>query len=128
MEFASESLPGTSPLALSCRKIGPALTTGNVMVVKPPSVTPVAVMMLGELAKQAGVPDGVLNLVTGGGSTMGEELVTNPITQLVTMTGSTKTGQQIFRKAAERLTAVRLELGGKAAVYPVGRWRCRQSG
>ena len=102
------------PLALACRKIGPALTTGNVMVVKPPSVTPVAVLMLGELAQQAGLPDGVLNLVTGGGSTMGEELVTNPITQLVTMTGSTKTGQEIFRKAANRLIAVRLELGGKA--------------
>ncbi|MCM2369122.1 aldehyde dehydrogenase [Aporhodopirellula aestuarii] len=102
------------PLALTCRKIGPALTTGNVMVVKPPSVTPVAVLALGELAQQAGIPPGVLNLVTGGGSTMGEELVTNKITRLVTMTGSTPTGQEIFRKAAERLTAVRLELGGKA--------------
>ena len=102
------------PLALACRKIGPALTTGNVMVVKPPSVTPVAVLMLGELARQAGIPNGVLNLVTGGGATMGEELVTNPITRLVTMTGSTKTGQEIFRKASQRLTAVRLELGGKA--------------
>ncbi|MBB3206734.1 lactaldehyde dehydrogenase/glycolaldehyde dehydrogenase [Rhodopirellula rubra] len=102
------------PLALSCRKIGPALTTGNVMVVKPPSVTPVAVLALGELALKAGIPPGVLNLVTGGGSTMGEELVTNKITRLVTMTGSTPTGQEIFRKAAERLTAVRLELGGKA--------------
>ncbi|TWT49392.1 Lactaldehyde dehydrogenase [Rubripirellula amarantea] len=102
------------PLALACRKIGPALTTGNVMVVKPPSVTPVAVLALGELAQQAGIPKGVLNLVTGGGSTMGEELVTNKITRLVTMTGSTPTGQEIFRKAAERLTAVRLELGGKA--------------
>ena len=102
------------PLALACRKIGPALTTGNVMVVKPPSVTPVAVLALGELAKEAGIPDGVLNLVTGGGGTMGEELVTNPITRLVSMTGSTKTGQEIFRKAAERLIAVRLELGGKA--------------
>ncbi|MEN1677959.1 MAG: aldehyde dehydrogenase [Planctomycetota bacterium] len=102
------------PLALACRKIGPALTTGNVMVVKPPSVTPVAVLCLGELAEQAGIPPGVLNLVTGGGSTMGQELVTNRLTRLVTMTGSTQTGQQIFRTAADRLTAVRLELGGKA--------------
>ena len=102
------------PLALACRKIGPALTTGNVMVVKPPSVTPVAVLALGELAAQAGIPKGVLNLVTGGGSTMGEELVTNPITRLVSMTGSSATGQEIFRKAADRLIAVRLELGGKA--------------
>lgn len=102
------------PLALACRKIGPALTTGNTMVVKPPSVTPVAVLCLGELAEQAGIPKGVLGLVTGGGSTMGEELVTNKITRLVTMTGSTATGQQIFKKAADNLTAVRLELGGKA--------------
>ncbi|MEM1084442.1 MAG: aldehyde dehydrogenase [Verrucomicrobiota bacterium] len=102
------------PFALACRKIGPALTTGNVMVVKPPSVTPVAVLELGRLAKEAGIPDGVLNLVTGGGSTMGEELVTNKLTRLVTMTGSTATGQDIFRKAADNLTAVRLELGGKA--------------
>jgi lactaldehyde dehydrogenase/glycolaldehyde dehydrogenase len=102
------------PLALACRKIGPALTTGNVMVVKPPSVTPVAVLALGELAQQAGIPKGVLNLVTGSGSAMGEELVTNKITRLVTMTGSTATGQEIFRKAADNLTAVRLELGGKA--------------
>lgn len=102
------------PLALACRKIGPALTTGNVMVVKPPSVTPVAVLELGRLAIEAGLPKGVLNIVTGGGSTMGNELVTNPITRLVSMTGSTKTGQEIFRQCAERLTAVRLELGGKA--------------
>jgi lactaldehyde dehydrogenase/glycolaldehyde dehydrogenase len=71
------------PLALACRKIGPALTTGNVMVVKPPSVTPVAVLAVGELAQQAGVPNGVLNLVTGGGSTLGEELVTNKIMRLI---------------------------------------------
>lgn len=102
------------PLALACRKIGPALTTGNVMVVKPPSVTPLAVLELGRLAKEAGLPKGVLNIVTGGGSTLGSELVTNPITRLVTMTGSTATGQRIFGMCADRLTAVRLELGGKA--------------
>lgn len=102
------------PLALACRKIGPALTTGNVMVVKPPSVTPVAVLELGRLALEAGLPKGVLNIVTGGGSTIGNELVTNKLTRLVSMTGSTKTGQAIFRQCAERLTAVRLELGGKA--------------
>lgn len=102
------------PLALACRKIGPALTAGNVMVVKPPSVTPIAVMELGRLATEAGIPPGVLNLVTGGGSTMGTALVKNPKTRLVTMTGSTKTGQQIFKDCADTLAAVRLELGGKA--------------
>ncbi|BCX46203.1 aldehyde dehydrogenase [Haloferula helveola] len=102
------------PLALACRKLGPALTAGNVMVIKPPSETPAAVMALGQLALEAGLPAGVLNLVTGGGSTMGTELVTNPITRLVTMTGSTATGQRIFGMCADNLTAVRLELGGKA--------------
>ncbi|RME69374.1 MAG: aldehyde dehydrogenase [Verrucomicrobia bacterium] len=102
------------PVALACRKIGPALTTGNTMVVKPPSVTPMATLELGRLANEAGIPPGVLNIVTGGGSTMGTELVKNKITRLVTMTGSTGTGQQIFRDCADNLTAVRLELGGKA--------------
>jgi lactaldehyde dehydrogenase / glycolaldehyde dehydrogenase len=102
------------PLALACRKIGPALTAGNVMVIKPPTDTPVAVLALGRLAEEAGVPKGVLNLVTGSGSTMGTELVTNKLTRLVTMTGSTGTGQKIFGMCADRLTAVRLELGGKA--------------
>jgi len=102
------------PLALACRKLGPALTAGNVMVVKPPTDTPVAVMAMGRLVSEAGIPKGVLNLVTGSGSTMGTELVTNRITRLVTMTGSTATGQKIFDMCADRLTAVRLELGGKA--------------
>lgn len=102
------------PFALACRKIGPALTAGNVMVVKPPSETPVAVLELGRLAEEAGLPKGVLNVVTGGGSTMGTELVKNKITRLVTMTGSTDTGQRIFGMCADNLTAVRLELGGKA--------------
>lgn len=102
------------PFALACRKIGPALTTGNVMVVKPPSVTPLATLELGKLANEAGIPKGVLNIVTGGGSTMGAELVKNKLTRLVTMTGSTKTGQQIFKDCADNLSAVRLELGGKA--------------
>lgn len=102
------------PLALACRKIGPALTAGNAMVVKPPSVTPLAVMELGKLAIEAGIPNGILNIVTGGGSTIGNELVRNPMTKLVTMTGSTKTGQMIYKTCSDNLTAVRLELGGKA--------------
>ena len=102
------------PLALACRKIGASLTAGNVMVGKPPSVTPLAVLELGHLALEAGLPDGVLNIVTGGGSTMGRELVRNKLTKLVTMTGSTYTGQQIFKDCADNLTAIRLELGGKA--------------
>ncbi len=102
------------PLALACRKIGPALITGNTIVVKPPLETPVATLELGNLALQAGIPNGVLNIITGDGIPVGQTLVEHPLTDLVTMTGSTKTGQQIFRTAADRLTPVRLELGGKA--------------
>ena len=102
------------PLALSCRKLGPALTAGNTMVLKPPQVTPVAVLELGRMAAEAGLPPGVLNVITGSGSSVGSELVSNKITRLVTMTGSTQTGQRIFADCAPNLTAVRLELGGKA--------------
>ncbi len=102
------------PLALAGRKIGPALVTGNTMVVKPPTDTPLTVLELGRLAQEAGVPDGVLNVVTGRGSTMGDALVRHPLTRLVTLTGSTRAGQQLYHAAAENITALRLELGGKA--------------
>ncbi|MGI6162196.1 MAG: aldehyde dehydrogenase [Christensenellales bacterium] len=102
------------PMALSARKFGIALVCGNTMVLKPPSVTPIAVMKLGELVEKAGIPKGVLNIVSGSGSEMGSELVRNPITQMVSLTGSTAAGQQIYRQAADNITVVRLELGGKA--------------
>ena len=102
------------PLALAGRKIGPALVTGNTLVLKPTTETPISSLELGPLAKKAGIPDGVLNIITGPGSTMGNALVANPITKMVTMTGSTPAGQSIARTAAENLIHVQLELGGKA--------------
>lgn len=102
------------PLALAGRKLGPALVAGNSVVLKPPSETPLATLELGYLAKEVGLPDGILNILTGTGRTMGNALVESPITKMVTMTGSTPVGQQIARKAAENLTHVQLELGGKA--------------
>ncbi|MBB4080531.1 lactaldehyde dehydrogenase/glycolaldehyde dehydrogenase [Lewinella aquimaris] len=101
------------PLALAGRKIGPALVTGNTMVLKPTPAAPLSTMMLCELAKEAGLPDGVLNVVTGGVEA-GVALVESPLTNMVTMTGSTPTGQAIARSAAKNLTHVQLELGGKA--------------
>ncbi|WP_341220723.1 aldehyde dehydrogenase [Polaribacter atrinae] len=101
------------PLALAGRKIGPALVTGNTIVVKPTPDAPMATLELCNLAKNAGIPDGVLNMVTGG-VTVGKTLVESKITKMVTMTGSTPTGQAIFRSAAQNLTHVQLELGGKA--------------
>ncbi|MEH0152632.1 aldehyde dehydrogenase [Limibacter armeniacum] len=102
------------PLALAGRKIGPALVAGNSIVVKPTQETPLATLELGNIAQKVGLPKGLLNIVTGSGRVLGNALVENPITKMVTMTGSTPAGQQIFRAAATNLTHVQLELGGKA--------------
>lgn len=102
------------PLALAGRKIGPALITGNTIVVKPTQETPLATLELGRLANEAGIPVGVLNVINGKGSTVGQALCESPITKMVTMTGSTPTGQRIFKTCADYMTPVMLELGGKA--------------
>ncbi|MEH6550599.1 MAG: aldehyde dehydrogenase family protein [Pseudomonadales bacterium] len=102
------------PLALAGRKIGPALVTGNTMVLKPTEETPLSTMELGRLANAAGLPAGVLNIVNGTASSVGQHLCESPITRLITMTGSTRAGQAIYRSSAENLTSVMLELGGKA--------------
>ncbi|MDF9796443.1 lactaldehyde dehydrogenase/glycolaldehyde dehydrogenase [Catalinimonas alkaloidigena] len=102
------------PLALAGRKIGPALVAGNTVVLKPTQETPLASLELGNIASKVGLPKGVLNILTGKGSVLGNALVANPLTKMVTMTGSTPAGQQIFRTAAEHLIHVQLELGGKA--------------
>ncbi|MEM8524109.1 MAG: aldehyde dehydrogenase [Bacteroidota bacterium] len=101
------------PLALAGRKLGPALITGNTVVVKPTPEAPLSTLMLCDLAKKAGIPDGVINMITGGVEA-GKALVEDPITKMVTMTGGTPTGQAIARSAAQNLTHVQLELGGKA--------------
>ncbi|MCL4166721.1 UNVERIFIED_CONTAM: hypothetical protein GTU68_021305, partial [Idotea baltica] len=90
-----------------------ALVTGNAVVVKPTPAAPLSTLALCDLAKKAGVPDGILNMVTGDVE-VGVTLVESPLTKMVTMTGSTPTGQAIARSAANNLTHVQLELGGKA--------------
>jgi lactaldehyde dehydrogenase / glycolaldehyde dehydrogenase len=102
------------PLALAGRKLGPALVAGNTVVIKPTGETPLATLELGYLAEKAGIPKGVINIITGPGRSMGSALVQNPITKMVTMTGSTPVGQQIAKMAADNLIHVQLELGGKA--------------
>ncbi|WP_075342991.1 aldehyde dehydrogenase [Tenacibaculum agarivorans] len=102
------------PLALAGRKLGPALVAGNTIVIKPTSETPLATLELGNLANKVGIPAGVINILTGPGRAMGNALVESSITKMVTMTGSTPVGQQIARNAAQNLTHVQLELGGKA--------------
>ncbi len=102
------------PLALAGRKIGPALITGNTIVVKPTQETPLATMVLGEIANEAGLPPGVLNIINGSGSKVGAFLCSSEHTAMITMTGSTYAGQQIYQAAGKHLIPVMLELGGKA--------------
>ncbi len=102
------------PLALAGRKIGPALITGNTIVIKPTQETPLATVALGQLAIEAGIPAGVMNVINGTGSVVGQTLCESPITKLITMTGSTRAGQIIYQAAGKHLTPVMLELGGKA--------------
>lgn len=102
------------PLALAGRKIGPALITGNSIILKPTQETPLATTELGRLANEAGIPAGVLNIINGTGSVVGQALCESPITKMITMTGSTVAGKQIYKTSAEYMTPVMLELGGKA--------------
>ncbi|MDO6685354.1 MULTISPECIES: aldehyde dehydrogenase [unclassified Agarivorans] len=102
------------PLALAGRKIGPALVAGNAIIVKPTTETPLATLELAKLADKAGLPKGLLNVVTGPGRTLGDALVRHPNTSMISMTGSTPAGQAIVRAASDNLAHVQLELGGKA--------------
>ncbi len=102
------------PLALIGRKVGPALVTGNTMVIKPHEVTPVTASEFCRLVDETDMPPGVINMVSGAGAEVGSALVESPITRLVSMTGSIRAGQAIYKSAANNITALILELGGKA--------------
>ena len=102
------------PLLLMARKVGNALVTGNTMVVKPPTLTPLTVMRFAQLANDSSLPAGVLNFITGSGSEVGNALVSDRLTKLVSLTGSTETGRTIYKAGSENITALRLELGGNA--------------
>jgi len=102
------------PLALIGRKVGPALVTGNTIVLKPHEATPLCTLEFCKILDEVGLPAGVINVVTGAGATVGSHLVSSPITKLVTVTGSIRAGQAIYKAASENVTALCLELGGKA--------------
>jgi betaine-aldehyde dehydrogenase len=107
--------PWNYPLLLAAWKIGPALAAGCTVVLKPAPGTPLTTLLLAELLAEAGVPDGVVNIVTGGNET-GQAIVDHADVRLVSLTGSTNTGKTIMRSAADTLKRVHLELGGKAPV------------
>ncbi|MGJ8722030.1 MAG: aldehyde dehydrogenase family protein, partial [Salinibacterium amurskyense] len=107
-------LPWNFPVAIFARKVAPALMAGNAIIVKPSELTPLSAMALAQLCREAGVPDGLLSVVCGEGRVTGRELVTHKAIGFVTMTGSTRGGQEIAAQCAPNLIPVSLELGGKA--------------
>ncbi|WP_035065105.1 aminobutyraldehyde dehydrogenase [Nitratidesulfovibrio termitidis] len=109
--------PWNYPLLMAVWKLGPALAAGCTAVLKPATITPRTALMLAELTAQAGIPDGVVNVITGN---VGELLVRHPDIRMVSLTGATETGRSVMRTAADTLKRVHLELGGKAPLVVFG--------
>jgi phenylacetaldehyde dehydrogenase len=107
-------IPWNFPLLMAAWKLGPALTTGCAIVLKPAEQTPLTALRLGELIQEAGIPDGVVNIVTGLGEAAGAPLAAHPDVDKVAFTGSTEVGKLILQAAAGNLKKVSLELGGKS--------------
>jgi betaine-aldehyde dehydrogenase len=107
--------PWNFPLNIASWKLGPALACGNTVVLKPAELTPLSSMRLGELALEAGIPEGVVNVVVGKGSVVGQRLIEHPDVAKIGFTGSTEVGQLVMKGAAETIKRVTLELGGKSA-------------
>ena len=106
--------PWNFPAAMITRKAGPALAAGCTMGLKPASQTPFSALALAELARRAGIPDGVFNVVTGSASAVGNELTGNPLVRKLSFTGSTEIGRQLMAQCAQDIKKVSLELGGNA--------------
>jgi betaine-aldehyde dehydrogenase len=107
-------VPWNFPLVIATWKLGPALACGNTVVLKPSAETPLTALRLAELAAEAGLPEGVLNVVPGPGPGCGSALVEHPLVRKISFTGSTKTGTWIAKAAADTMKRVSLELGGKS--------------
>src|SRR6185312_11636587 len=108
-------VPWNFPLNIASWKLGPALATGNTIVLKPAELTPLSALRLAELALEAGIPEGVLNVVVGKGSVVGQRLVEHPDVAKIGFTGSTEVGRSVMEGAAATIKRVTLELGGKSA-------------
>jgi acyl-CoA reductase-like NAD-dependent aldehyde dehydrogenase len=107
-------VPWNFPLLLASWKIAPALACGNTVILKPASQTPLTALALGEIAQDIGLPPGVINVITGPGSTVGRMIVEHPGIDKIAFTGDTSTGRGIMRGSAETLKQITLELGGKS--------------
>ncbi|MDA0264115.1 MAG: aldehyde dehydrogenase family protein [Chloroflexi bacterium] len=108
--------PWNFPMAIPAWKIAPALICGNALVFKPASATPLSAVKLAEIYEEAGLPAGVLNLVTGPGGQVGNALVESPDVKGISFTGSTEVGTELYAESAKRLKKVQAEMGGKNAV------------
>jgi len=108
-------IPWNLPFMQMTWKASAALASGNTVVVKPASYTPLSAVMLGEIANDAGLPPGVLNIITGPGNTVGTKMTTHPAVRRISFVGESNTGKTIMRNASENLIPVSLELGGKSA-------------
>ena len=108
-------VPWNFPMPIAGWGFAPALAAGNTVVLKPAELTPLTAMRLGELALQAGLPEGVLEIVPGKGSVVGQRFVTHPAVRKIVFTGSTGVGKQIMAGCADQVKRVTLELGGKSA-------------
>src|SRR5688572_19796400 len=107
-------VPWNFPLLIAVWKIAPALATGNTIIVKPASQTPLTALALGEIAIEVGLPPGVLNVLTGPGAKLGQAIVEHPGIDKIAFTGDTSTGKNIMKGAADTLKKITLELGGKS--------------
>ncbi|MGG2067221.1 aldehyde dehydrogenase [Bacillus sp. S14(2024)] len=108
-------IPWNLPFMQMTWKASAALAAGNTVVVKPASYTPLSAVMLGEIANEAGLPPGVLNIITGPGGTVGTAMTTHPHVRRISFVGETTTGKTVMKNAASQLIPVSLELGGKSA-------------
>lgn len=116
----AEIVPWNGPFMMGCQKVAAILAAGNAVILKPPRDGSLSLLTLGEYAVQAGLPAGVLNILTGGGESVGEALVRHPEVDMVAVTGGTATGKRVMALAAESVKRVALELGGKSPniVFP----------
>lgn len=108
-------VPWNFPMPIAGWGFAPALAAGNTVVLKPAEVTPLTALRIAELALEAGIPEGVFNVIAGKGSIVGERFVTNPKVRKIVFTGSTEVGKHIMRGCADQVKRVTLELGGKSA-------------
>jgi betaine-aldehyde dehydrogenase len=106
--------PWNYPMNMGIWKLGPSLAAGNTVVIKPASITPLTTLEMARAAEEAGIPRGVLNVITGPGRTVGEALVRHPDVRMISLTGDTETGRTIMAQAASTMKKLHLELGGKA--------------